>query len=70
MGYLMPKIFLSKNSSGTIKTIARGIRWSITFPKGINLVKGNVIPQLDFKLAYHDTAGQNVSQKTMGTFLL
>ena len=33
MGYLKPKLFLSKNSSVTIQTIAGRMRWFIPFLK-------------------------------------
>ena len=50
-GYLMPKLSLSKNSSGTIQPTATDIRESISFPNGI-CPKVNVIARLEFQLAH------------------
>ena len=55
LGYLMPKLSFSKNSCGTIKPIAGRIKWFIHFPNGI-CPKVNVVVQLEFELAYYDSA--------------
>ena len=47
VGYLMPKPFSEKNSSGEDKEVH-------TFPKGI-CPKVNVIARLEFELAYYDS---------------
>ena len=54
LGYLTPKPFSQKNSSGTIQPIAGRIRGFILFPKGISL-KVNVIARLEYELVYYDS---------------
>ena len=49
MGYLMPKLSLEKNSSGTIQPTAGKEKGVYTFPKGICL-KVNKIRWLEIKL--------------------
>ena len=62
VGHLMPKPFSKKNSSGTIWE-DKGVH---TFPKGI-CPKVNVIAQLEYKLAYYDSAVHRFNHYTMRT---
>ena len=51
MGYLMPKLSLEKNSSGTIYPIVMGDKGVHTYHDSIS-PKVNAITQLEFELAY------------------
>ena len=50
VGYLTPKLFLSKDSRANMQPFTCGIK-GVTFPKGIG-PKVNVIAQLEFEPAY------------------
>ena len=52
----MPKLPLSKDSSGTIKPIAREDNEVLTFSKSICL-KVKIIAWLGVELVYHDITG-------------
>ena len=54
VGYLMPKPFSKKNSSGTILTHSWEDKGVHTFPKGI-CPKVNIIARLEYELAYYDS---------------
>ena len=53
MGYLMPKLPLSKNDSGTIKPTVWGVETVHSFLM-IIIPKVNVIPRLESELAFYD----------------
>ena len=59
IGYLMPKLSLKKNSSGTTYPIAWRIRVD-TFPMGINM-KVNAIARLEFELASNGVTIQHIN---------
>ena len=56
LGYLMPKPFSQKNSSGINLTHSWEGKGVHTFPKGI-CPKMNVITRREYKLAYYNSAG-------------
>ena len=58
LGYLMPKPFSYKNSSGTISPIAGRIR---------GFTKVNVIARLEYELAYYDSAVHRFNHYTTRT---
>ena len=66
VGYLMTKLFSSKNSSGTILPITGRIRGFIPFPKGI-CPKVNVTARLEYERAYYDSAVHRFNHYTTTT---
>ena len=60
LGYLMPKLFLYKNSSSTILTHSWRDKRVHAFPKVI-CPKVNVKAELEFKLTYYSIAVKQVS---------
>ena len=66
MGYLVPKPFLSKNSSGEISIIAAGDKEVHTIPLGICL-KVSVRARGEFKLGDCVVVVQHVTYEAKGT---